>query len=134
MEKNEVIEALYLILGQDYKGGGWNVERNRRFGIQSHSWKNHRAYVADDYDDETYQDDEQWEHGHHEEDDSWLEEGSTYEAYDDEGQDFDYMMQGTMVKKNPGLTTKKQTVPLKWLLPMIPLLPPTRMLEDDSKS
>ena len=90
MEKNEVIEALYLILGQDYKGGGWNVERNRRFGIQSHSWKNHRAYVADDYDDETYQDDEQWEHGYYEEDDSWLEEGPAYEAYDDEGQDFDY--------------------------------------------
>ena len=53
MEKNEVIEALYLILGQDYKGGGWNVERNRRFGIQSHSWK-HRACVADDYDEENY--------------------------------------------------------------------------------
>ena len=88
MEKNEVIEALYLIPGQDYKGGGWNVERNRRFGIQSHSWK-HRAYVADDYDEENYQDDEQWEHGYYEEDENWLEEAPDYEAYD-EGQDFDY--------------------------------------------
>ena len=38
LEKNAVIEALYLILGQDYKGGGWNAERNRRFG-GGHLWK-----------------------------------------------------------------------------------------------
>ena len=74
-----------------------------------------------------------WEHGFYEEDESWADEQQDYEVYD-EGQDFDYMMQGTMVKKNPGLTMKKRTVPLKWLPPMIPPLPPTRMLEDDFKS
>ena len=87
LEKNAVIEALYLILGQDYKGGGWNAERNRRFG-GGHSWKQ-RAYMADDYEDEAYPDDDVWEAGYYEEDEQWAEEGHDYEVYDD-GQDFDH--------------------------------------------
>ena len=86
LEKNAVIEGLYLIFGQDYKGGGWNAERNRRFG-GGHSWKQ-RAYMADDYEDEAYLDDG-WEAGYYEEDEQWAEEGHDYEVYDD-GQDFDH--------------------------------------------
>ena len=67
LEKAAIIEALYLILGQDYKAGGWNHDRNKRFQRWSNS---SRAYAAqddwweeDDYgwDDETgyYEDDEQ---------------------------------------------------------------------------
>ena len=48
LEKNEVIEAMYLILGQDFKGGGWNTERNRRFGF-SPQWKNRAYAAAEDY-------------------------------------------------------------------------------------
>ena len=67
LEKAAIIEALYLILGPDYKAGGWNHNRNKRFQRWSNS---SRAYAAqddwwedDDYgwDDETgyYEDDEQ---------------------------------------------------------------------------
>lgn len=30
LDKQEVIEVLYLILGQDYKAGGWNQDRGKR--------------------------------------------------------------------------------------------------------
>ena len=56
LEKKDVIEALYLLLGQDYKGGTWPMER-KRFGFAP--WRNNRAYVAEDYDDE-----EPWESGY----------------------------------------------------------------------
>ena len=61
LEKNEVIEAMYLILGQDFKGGGWNTERNRRFGYSPQ--RKNRAYAAaEDYDDEG-EDYDHWESG-----------------------------------------------------------------------
>ena len=56
LEKQAVIKAMYLILGQDYKGGGWSVERNRKFNQSS--WRSHRAYAADD--DYDYEEDDQW--------------------------------------------------------------------------
>ena len=56
LEKNAVMEALYLILGQDYKSGGWNHDRNRRFN--NHKRGSNKAYAAQDewYDepDESY--------------------------------------------------------------------------------
>ena len=84
LEKTEVIEAMYLILGQDYKGGGWNSERNRRFGGHSPSWK-HRAYAAEDYEEDPHQEDEGWEYGYYEEDESWADDPQTqdYDLYDD---------------------------------------------------
>ena len=67
MEEAAIIEALYLIFGQDYKSGGWNHDRNKRFQRWGSS---SRAYAAQDdwwdgeesgWDDETgyYEDDEQ---------------------------------------------------------------------------
>ena len=79
LEKQAVIEAMYLILGQDYKGGGWNVERNKRF--HQPSWRSQRAYAAEDHE---YDDDEYWDDaGYFEADDQWPEEYSTDLAYDD---------------------------------------------------
>ena len=69
LDKQQVIEALYLILGQDYKSGGWNHERNKRF----QRWSN-RAYAAQD----------DWDEGH---DDGWGEEETGYYEDDDWGQD-----------------------------------------------
>ena len=68
-------------MARTYKGGGWNAERNRRFG-GGYAWKQ-RAYLADDYEDEAYPDDDGWEAGYYEEDEQWAEEGHDYEAYDD---------------------------------------------------
>ena len=69
LDKQQVIEALYLIPGQDYKSGGWNHERNKRF----QRWSN-RAYAAQD----------DWDEGH---DDGWGEEETGYYEDDDWGQD-----------------------------------------------
>ena len=79
LEKQAVIEAMYLILGQDYKGGGWNVERNRRFNHSS--WRSQRAYAAEDYDydDEGYWDDT----GYFEAEEQWPEDPATDLAYED---------------------------------------------------
>ena len=71
LEKNEVIEAMYLILGQDFKGGGWNTERNRRFGF-SPQWKNRAYAAAEDYEGED-DDYDHWESGYYEGED-WHEE------------------------------------------------------------
>ena len=80
LEKAAVIEALYLILGQDYKGGGWNHDRNRRFS----EWTG-KAYAAQD-DWEEMGEEPAWEEtGYYEEDypigDYDPEEGD----FDDEG-------------------------------------------------
>ena len=77
---------MYLILGQDFKGGGWNADRNRRFGYNANQWKN-RAYAATDeaeyeYD---YDDYDHWESGYYE-GEEWPEEPD-YEP--DESYDFD---------------------------------------------
>ena len=68
LEKNAVIEALYLILGQDYKSGGWNQDRNRRFHHSHKCMGSNKAYAAqDDWRDETSSD---WDDaGYFEEDD-----------------------------------------------------------------
>ena len=85
LEKQAVIEAMYLILGQDYKGGGWNVERNRKFNQSS--WRSHRAYAADD--DFDYEEDDQWfESGYFEIDDHWPEDA--YEPDYEDPEEFDY--------------------------------------------
>ena len=72
LERKDVIEALYLLLGQDFKGGTWPMDR-KRFGYAP--WRNNRAYMAEDYDDE-----EPWESGYYEGD--WIEE-PTYASYED---------------------------------------------------
>ena len=85
MEKNDVIEALYLVLGQDYKGGGWNNDRNRRF--QS-SWRSNKAYAADDYVPED-DDGETWDYGYYEGEESWQEDTTQYDYAYEEPYDFD---------------------------------------------
>ena len=72
LEKQQVIEALYLILGQDYKAGGWNQERNKRFG----RWSN-RAFAAQD----------DWDDGY---DDYWGEDETGYYEDDEWGNDEPY--------------------------------------------
>ena len=110
LEKTEVIEAMYLILGQDYKGGGWNSERNRRFGGHSPSWK-HRAYAAEDYEEDPHQEDEGWEYGYYEEDESWADDPQSqdYDLYDD-GQDFDHDA-GYYGEEDPWPETEEQQNP-----------------------
>eukprot|EP00913_Durusdinium_trenchii_P008565 g8044.t1 len=90
LEKTDVIEAMYLILGQDFKGGGWNAERNRRFGGHSPSWK-HRAYAAEDCEEDLYQEDDLWQYGYYEEDEHWADDQAPqdFEPYE-ESQDFDH--------------------------------------------
>ena len=73
LEKNAVIEALYLILGHALvvdtcgsRGPTWPMTE-----------------------DEAYPDDDGWEAGYYEEDEQWAEENHDYEVYD-EGQDFDH--------------------------------------------
>ena len=84
LEKQQVIEALYLILGQDYKAGGWNHERNKRF----QRWPN-RAYAAqDDWDEDPedqwaeeetgYYEDDEWGHGDSYEDDPTFDDEAGY--------------------------------------------------------
>ena len=73
VEKRNVIEALYLLYGQDYKAGGWNHERDRKLS----RWKG-RGYAAFD------EDDGQWPV-----EASWNDEGAYYEA--DEWAVEDYM-------------------------------------------
>ena len=73
LEKQNVIEALYLLYGQDYKAGGWNHDRDRKLS----RWKG-RGYAAFD------EDDGQWPV-----EASWNDEGAYYEA--DEWAVDDYM-------------------------------------------
>ena len=77
LEKAAVIEALYLILGQDYKGGGWNHDRNRRFS----NWTG-KAYAAQD-DWEEMDDEPVWEEI------GCYEEDYPIGDYDHEESDFD---------------------------------------------
>ena len=125
LEKQAVIEAMYLILGQDYKGGGWNVERNRRF--HQPSWRSQRAYAAEDYE---YDDDEYWDDaGYFEADDQWPEE------YPMTTPKSSTRMQATSVR-NHGLRTPptRPTTHRLLLKPMIRPSPPTRMQERGSRN
>ena len=73
LEKAAIIEALYLIFGQDYKSGGWNHDRNNRF----QRWGNNsRAYAAQD---DRWEDDEA----------GWDDETGYYEV-DEQVADYDY--------------------------------------------
>ena len=73
LEKAAIIEALYLLFGQDYKAGGWNHDRNKRF----QRWGNcSRAYAAQD----------EWWEG---EDSGWDDETGYYEV-DEQVADYDY--------------------------------------------
>lgn len=89
LEENEVIEALHLILGQDYNGGGWNAERNRRYAnpTPGNIIEHTRPMTATTRSTRTMN--SAWEHGFYEEDESWADEQQDYEVYD-EGQDFDH--------------------------------------------
>ena len=71
VEKISVIGTFYLIMGQDYKGGGWNYDRNKKFG----KWGSNKAFVAQD----------DWEDV-----DDWGDEAGFYpeEAYEEENCDF----------------------------------------------
>ena len=71
LEKQAVIEALYLILGQDCKSGGWNHDRNKRFG----KWSG-RAYAAHDEWD--------WEEEPWPEDTGYYEDDWPVEDYEEE--------------------------------------------------
>ena len=79
LEKNPVIEALYLLFGQDYKAGGWNAERERKFN----RWKG-RGYAAFDEED-AYWSEQPWTEDAYYEADDWYDDT----APDDEA-DFDY--------------------------------------------
>ena len=98
LEKNDVIEALYLLLGQDYKGGDWNADRNRRF--QS-SWRSQKAYAADDYVPEE-EDDDIWEYGYYEAEEAWPNETTSYMIMPTRSLTTSTMMLDTLVK-NHGL-------------------------------
>ena len=82
LEKQAVIDALYLLFGQDYKAGGWNSDRDRKFA----RWKG-RGYAA--YEDDDYA----WPT-----DTAWPDESVYYEADEwgpddynpDEDESFDY--------------------------------------------
>eukprot|EP00913_Durusdinium_trenchii_P017004 g15989.t1 len=82
LEKQAVIDALYLLFGQDYKAGGWNNDRDRKFA----RWKG-RGYAA--YEDDDYA----WPS-----DTAWPDESVYYEADEwgpddynpDEDESFDY--------------------------------------------
>ena len=50
LEKNNVIEAIYLLFGQDYKSGGWAPEKDKRFS----RWKG-RGYAAMEEDPEVWE-------------------------------------------------------------------------------
>ena len=71
LEKQAVIEALYLILGPDYQSGGWNHDRNKRFG----KWSG-RAYAAHDEWD--------WEEEPWPEDTGYYEDDWPVEDYEEE--------------------------------------------------
>ena len=79
LEKTPVIEALYLLFGQDYKAGGWNAERDRKFN----RWKG-RGYAAFD-DEDAYWSEQPWLEEAYYEADDWYDDT----APDDEA-DFDY--------------------------------------------
>ena len=79
LEKTPVIEALYLLFGQDYKAGGWNAERDRKFN----RWKG-RGYAAFD-DEDAYWTEQSWPEEAYYEADDWYDDI----APDDEA-DFDY--------------------------------------------
>ena len=55
LEKQAVIDALYLLFGQDYKAGGWNNDRDRKFA----RWKG-RGYAAYEDDDYAWSSDTAW--------------------------------------------------------------------------
>ena len=107
LEKQNVIEALYLLYGQDYKAGGWNHDRDRKLS----RWKG-RGYAAFD------EDDGQWPV-----EASWNDEGAYYEA--DEWAVDDYMP-ATMVKKSHMMSMVNQLMnPMNSLNNMIMPMRPT---------
>ena len=60
LEKKKVIEALYLVLGQDFKAGGHHHGADRR-GFHGHRSFKQRGYVAQDEDALEYEyDDGEW--------------------------------------------------------------------------
>ena len=63
-------------MGQDYKGGGWNHDRNKKFGGK---WGTNKAFAAQD----------EWEDA-----DDWGDETGYYE--DDDYPDEAYVMIGVM--------------------------------------
>ena len=67
LEKPSVVEALFLLYGQDYKAGGWSNSNDRR----PQRWKG-RGYAA--YDEESH--DPTWEEAYYEED--WYENEEPY--------------------------------------------------------
>ena len=67
LEKPSVVEALFLLYGQDYKAGGWSNVNDRR----PQRWKG-RGYAA--FDDDAQ--DPNWEEAYYEED--WYENDEPY--------------------------------------------------------
>ena len=60
LEKKKVIEAMYLVLGQDFKAGGHHYGADRR-GFHGHRSFKQRGYVAQDEDALEYEyDDGEW--------------------------------------------------------------------------
>ena len=60
LEKKKVIEAMYLVLGQDFKAGGHHHGADRR-GFHGHRSFKQRGYVAQDEDAPEYEyDDGEW--------------------------------------------------------------------------
>ena len=85
LEKANVIEALYLLYGQDYKAGGWHTDRNHDRRPQK--WKG-RGYAA--FDDDH---DGQWDEAYYEDD--WAEADDTYSPdYEDTAFDEDAVYYG----------------------------------------
>ena len=84
MEKNAVVEALFLLYGQDYKTGGHQPERRNARWAGTHGYyafaagDDADAWLAEDWDDEAY-----W---------GQVDDGDGYEAwydYEDESAEFD---------------------------------------------
>ena len=96
LEKTPVIEALYLLFGQDYKAGGWNAERDRKFN----RWKG-RGYAAFD-DEDAYWSAQPWPEEAYYEADDWYDDT----APDDEA-DFDYDAIYYGEEDDPGMTPPK---------------------------
>ena len=124
LDKQAVIDALYLLFGQDYKAGGWNSDRDRKFA----RWKG-RGYAAFDEDNNAWPSET-----------AWPEESVYYEADDWGVKNYisrkpSTSMPVTMVRKSQSRTmVRLLKIPMSWLNSTTMPMPPTWAPDNDSSS